>query len=502
MNLPLLLDIAIGLIFTYLILSLLASEIQELISTLLQWRAEHLKKSIQVLLSGGGGSQDTEQVKRLADRLYDHPLIKSLNQEAKGEFARFFRRINALIGDAYRKITGTEEMFDRKRSGPSYISPEVFASTMMETFKIPQIARLVSVSRLQVFSNEKFQELVNIGEEINLAAESRSIVEGQINELYEDWQKIVKEYGENVTTLDETIERLDRRTQTLIDRVRNYLSDSEDFRQAYLYRLQYWRDGVFAPQERDVLVRSLRPTLNEVVDLVREKQQLLEQVRTAFQDENSPTRKGFEEIIDRLPELPDSVRNSLNSLAQRIQEKQQNVREDLEGLQLAVEDWFDTSMTRASGVYKRNARGIAILIGLVVAIAANADSLYIVDSLSKSSVLRATISENAEQLIARETELTPATSDRIREQVNRDLDAVPLPIGWRSNVVAQQAEMQPLLGIPYARKLIGWIISGVAISMGASFWFDLLGKVMSIKNTGGKSRAPSLAAQPERRDRR
>lgn len=43
MNLPFILDVAIGLIFIYLILSLLASEIQELIATVFQWRAEHLK---------------------------------------------------------------------------------------------------------------------------------------------------------------------------------------------------------------------------------------------------------------------------------------------------------------------------------------------------------------------------------------------------------------------------------------------------------------------------
>jgi hypothetical protein len=36
MNLPFILDVALGLIFIYLILSLLASEIQELLTTVLQ----------------------------------------------------------------------------------------------------------------------------------------------------------------------------------------------------------------------------------------------------------------------------------------------------------------------------------------------------------------------------------------------------------------------------------------------------------------------------------
>jgi hypothetical protein len=41
MSFPVIVDIAIGLAFIYLLLSLLASEIQELIATILQWRAKH-----------------------------------------------------------------------------------------------------------------------------------------------------------------------------------------------------------------------------------------------------------------------------------------------------------------------------------------------------------------------------------------------------------------------------------------------------------------------------
>ena len=62
MRLPVILDIALGLIFIYLILSLLASEIQELIATILQWRAAHLKKSIEIFLAGD--VKNSENIKR------------------------------------------------------------------------------------------------------------------------------------------------------------------------------------------------------------------------------------------------------------------------------------------------------------------------------------------------------------------------------------------------------------------------------------------------------
>jgi hypothetical protein len=35
-------------------------------------------------------------------------------------------------------------------------------------------------------------------------------------------------------------------------------------------------------------------------------------------------------------------------------------------------------------------------------------------------------------------------------------------------------------------KLFGWILSGVAISMGAGFWFEALNKIINIRNAGKK----------------
>jgi hypothetical protein len=50
MNFPAMLDVAIGLFFIYLTLSLLVSGIQELIATVLEWRAKQLKEAIQIIL--------------------------------------------------------------------------------------------------------------------------------------------------------------------------------------------------------------------------------------------------------------------------------------------------------------------------------------------------------------------------------------------------------------------------------------------------------------------
>jgi len=66
------LDVAIAIVFIYLLVSLVISAINELIASLLKSRAKNLSKGIQALL------QDPSQAGWVA-RLYQHPLIQSLS---------------------------------------------------------------------------------------------------------------------------------------------------------------------------------------------------------------------------------------------------------------------------------------------------------------------------------------------------------------------------------------------------------------------------------------
>jgi hypothetical protein len=66
------LDVAIGIIFIYLLVSLVISAINELVAAMLKSRATNLSQGIQALL------QDPSQAGWVA-RLYQHPLIQSLS---------------------------------------------------------------------------------------------------------------------------------------------------------------------------------------------------------------------------------------------------------------------------------------------------------------------------------------------------------------------------------------------------------------------------------------
>ncbi len=74
------LEVVIGMIFVYLLLSLLCSAISEYIEAWLNFRAKDLKKGITLLLNDtDGGGVD------LAQKLYSHGLIRPL-----------YRNVNSL----------------------------------------------------------------------------------------------------------------------------------------------------------------------------------------------------------------------------------------------------------------------------------------------------------------------------------------------------------------------------------------------------------------------
>ena len=47
--------------------------------------------------------------------------------------------------------------------------------------------------------------------------------------------------------------------------------------------------------------------------------------------------------------------------------------------------------------------------------------------------------------------------------------------------------------LDWLKKIFGWLISTAAVSLGAPFWFDLLGKVANLRGTGGQAQSEKSA---------
>ncbi|MBD2604261.1 hypothetical protein H6G81_06880 [Scytonema hofmannii FACHB-248] len=518
MNLPVIFDLALGLVFTYLILSLLASEIQELIATVLQWRAEHLKKSVEIFLAGDVEDSENAHVIELANNIYSHPLVKNINQEAKGFLVTLPRRLTWGIGSLYRSVKTArpggdkdETIFgEKKRSGPSYIPSDIFATTLMETLQLPTMVQTLSKSRLEKFKNAQLakieQVLVELKEETKDDETSASFINTMFQQYAEtqaDFEQISWNFENQKADLNTSVSRLGESLDRYIETFQTDMPKQDLFEKA-LRKVKFIKKDIFADIEQAILLGGLRPNINEVVETIRKGSGVYHEIQDAVKDKEGAANEGIinaVKTIDLIDKLPKSVVENITILGKRAQSRIQTTEEGIHTLQKEIERTFDSSMDRASGVYKRNAKGVAIMLGLSLAIIANADAFHMISRLSKDSALRETITNNAGQILLRnQNNQAIANPNYQQDQVNNTLieltknadgalDNVALPIGWSDVNLNQQIAWTPKKNesFPFLKVLTmipGWIFSGIAISMGAPFWFDLLGKFVNVRNAG------------------
>lgn len=226
---------------------------------------------------------------------------------------------------------------------------------------------------------------------------------------------------------------------------------------------------------------------------------------------------------------------------------------ELNKLHDSVEVWFNNGMDRISGAYKRHAQTMLFIIGLILAVAVNADTLDLWRRLSTNDKLREGLAANAAstfQLIANaRNDSTAATgagvmagglrtipfdsADQKHAKVLYDttlaaLNRTQLQLGWsddeavalgvlvkrppvardrgflswrREGKAVQQIEWRPWFWYrtTFWPKLIGLLVTAFALSLGAPFWFDMLNKVVNVRNAGRapqeRSKSPEAAGK-------
>jgi hypothetical protein len=509
MTLPFILEIAIGLVFIYLILSLLASEIQEIIGTLLQWRAEHLKRSIEVLLAAND-QESRAAAQAFANRLYDTPILRSLNQEATGPIAHFFRLINHVIGKVYRGVTRARNVFGDKTSGPSYIPSKAFAQALLDNLQIEDLRKILLESRLVRFMEEKLLLPLNhMVNDLRASTANEFLLNAEFRDLEQSIGQLVTDFQEKRATLSETIDRLLSRLDQFMSAAQAVLPDNHHLTDTFMRRLQYLKQNLVSTSlDKSALLRTIQPSLSELVTVLDRNSSVYRELQ-ALVVKDGGTAKAILDKIESQP-VPESLKQSLAELAKKArgslaakasdtimstmsdlaEESVANVKiylsdleSDVKALGLEIEDWFNRGMDRAAGVYRRNAKAVSILIGIAIAISLNADSLHMLDRLSRDPAVRNAISQAAEQVAAANPD--SASIAQLEEQVDAALSGLPIPLGYGEAVLEKQREAQKTWFIPFIpRRLVGWLITGIAISMGANFWFNLLKKVIDVKNTG------------------
>jgi len=160
----------------------------------------------------------------------------------------------------------------------------------------------------------------------------------------------------------------------------------------------------------------------------------------------------------------------------------------------SVEEWYDEQMAPISGWYKRWAKVVLAIAGLVIAIAVNVDTLQVARGLYVDAPVRdAIVAESLNGTLCQHTEGLGPTASCVQDEVSR-LRADRLPVWYGAGCTVPMAAKA--CWTPTARsafrwydvpvKLLGWLLTAFAVSFGAPFWFDALSKLGSLRTSGPK----------------
>ncbi|CAL1519611.1 hypothetical protein [Chitinophaga sp. MM2321] len=195
----------------------------------------------------------------------------------------------------------------------------------------------------------------------------------------------------------------------------------------------------------------------------------------------------------------------------------EDARHDVTKFRINMEAWFNETMARASGWYRKQTQTWLLVIGIGIAALFNVDSIAIARILMKDKNVR----EQMVQLAASRTPAFTAITDTlIRKNVLHKDSAFfrqdtslrvfvndTSLIGVYAMLREDAGDAKNVLGIsrqcvtdttggtrtircgfthPFQQNgwliLAGWIMTALAISLGAPFWFDLLGKLVKFRS--------------------
>jgi hypothetical protein len=397
------LDVAVGLVFVYLVVSLMVTAVTELLSSWKRWRASTLFLGIQNLLDAKGSTW--------AAKLYAHPLIAGLSP--------LVLQTVTTAQDATAAAPGADP-----KAGPSYIPSRTFAIALLETVR----------------------------------GEVREQVEKTLGNIADPGSPEARAAVDALPLSGAAGARIKADLQQILDRART---------------------SGFGPADLQRLAGQL---FDEATD-----RQTLDLVEAHLA--GTHLGKAFSAL------LTESERD-----AAKLKEN--------------LEVWFNNSMDRVTGWYKRKTQWVHLLLAAALTVGINVDSIQIVQNLSHDTALRDSLVAQA-QTWAKENPSGPPT-DASFDKLRGNLESLNLPIGWwygpKPAATSQAAYGQAFRRIPLEAwddlgngdawvdllktlrfHFWGWLLTAIAISLGAPFWFDVLNKVITIRSSG---KAPEETPKP------
>ena len=171
-----------------------------------------------------------------------------------------------------------------------------------------------------------------------------------------------------------------------------------------------------------------------------------------------------------------------------LQGFRQRAGNSIEEFHHSVASWFDASMDRLSGEYKRRAQLWNFGLALLLVILLNVDAIALAQRLYVDPAI---VSHAAN--VGQATDYATALKGWQQS----------FPYGWgalKASPVAQEwhdgqwSKLGHDLGWPCVLAFPGWLLTALATLFGAPFWFDTLQRFVQLRGTGPETKAKAAAA--------
>lgn len=228
-------------------------------------------------------------------------------------------------------------------------------------------------------------------------------------------------------------------------------------------------------------------------------QTILDLVHHAMHKDKAFDINSLRDAVEKDKLLPEGLKRYVLQSISEANGELAKVRADLA-------KWYDDAMERLSGYYKKFAQRIIVFVSFVVVAIFNADSLQVGKYLYENPEAARQLANQAAQVV-KDTTIIKQVNDAIlvrRDSLPSDtlalkkikdelveiktisakIYATQLPLGWTTNSLPGTTDEK----YPFAliEKILGLILTALAVSLGTPFWFETLNKLVNLRNAGKK----------------
>ncbi|MHA4741987.1 hypothetical protein [Dyadobacter sp. MSC1_007] len=213
---------------------------------------------------------------------------------------------------------------------------------------------------------------------------------------------------------------------------------------------------------------------------------IVERIKSIL-DQPSPDLVQFkillEEWYDTVPLLPSERSDTINQIDSILHD----ANNDLVKFKILLENWYNDTMERATGWFKQTTQVILIVIGGVLAVSFDVDTIAIINKLSQDKEARERLIQMSIEFTEKNAGLIETVSTNSKDTLSaKELNQkIKTLAAKKASIEEDILQVQGIVSSPSSNwsTPLGYLLTVLALSLGAPFWFDLLNKLVSLRTS-------------------